>query len=205
MPTFHFSILLFITLMSIGITSYGQDTIWTDYANTSLKQEKIYLGKEKLAENIYHANGEVWMSVRYDEQAAQTWKWYYENGNPYFEAVIIDDLLQGSYKIWYENGQLAEQLQFEDSIEQGTARFYYPNGQLAMLGTYKDGEMIETWNFYDTEGELANGKWSWRFAASPDIVRMQGNLSNGKRTGKWIYKGTANEGRPNQLVFEQVY
>jgi antitoxin component YwqK of YwqJK toxin-antitoxin module len=61
------------------------------------------------------------MTVQYDKASAENWKWYYDNGNPYFEATIVNDWLQGRYKIWYENGQLAEELFFKDNIEYGPA------------------------------------------------------------------------------------
>ena len=74
----------------------AQDTLITNYPNTQQRWEKVYAKGEKTAENIYHANGTPWMTVQYDSKSEENWKWYYDNGNPYFEATIIDDLLQGS-------------------------------------------------------------------------------------------------------------
>ncbi|MEN0047419.1 MAG: hypothetical protein AAF806_10205 [Bacteroidota bacterium] len=205
MNFYHVSILVLSSLNYLCSSIQAQDTLWTTYPDTSLKWEKIYEAEKKTAENIYHENGAAWMTVRYNKEEEQTWKWYYDNGNPYFEAIIIDDLLQGSYKIWYENGQLAEHLVFKDNVEQGLALFYHPNGQLAMKGNFQDGKMIGQWEFYDYDGNLPSGKWEWRFAASRAHIRVKGRLKNGKPIGKWVYKGTANQGRKDQLAFEEWY
>lgn len=197
--------LLFIGLTLSISSSFAQDTLHTNYPQTQQRWDKIYQGGKKIAENIYHANETPWMTVQYDEKSVQEWKWYYENGNPYFEAIIVDDLLQGSYKIWYENGQLAEALFFKDNLEDGPAIFYHPNGQLAMKGEYRAGEMIGDWIFYDENGDAPNGKWVWRFAASQENIRVRGQFSNGLPTGEWNYRATANQGRSNQKQFKRLF
>lgn len=199
------TILLSITLCYTFTIATAQDTLQITYPNSSSRWQKIYEGDEKVAENIYHENGAEWMTVRYEAEEVEAWKWYYDNGNPYFEATIIDDELQGSYKIWYENGQLAERLFFEDNIENGEALFYHPNGQLAMKGVFQNGKMVGRWLFFDENGEMPTGNWQWAFAATPDAWRMEGQLENGKRIGMWQYSGTANMEQSNQLRFEEIY
>ena len=201
----HISILIFILQIITIPFLNAQDTLLTNYPNSTLRWEKIYQKEEKIAENIYHENGEAWMTVKYQDEETQAWKWYYDNGNPYFEAIFVNDLLQGSYKIWYENGQLAEHLYFKDHVENGLALFYYPNGQLAMKGIFENGQMIGKWEFFTDKGKTPDGVWEWRFAASLDKVRVKGQFKNGQPHGKWIYKGTANQGRKSQLVFEKIY
>jgi hypothetical protein len=199
------TILLSITICYTITLATAQDTIQTTYPNSSSRWQKIYEGGEKVAENIYHKNGVEWMTVRYEAEEVEVWKWYYDNGNPYFEATIIDDELQGSYKIWYESGKLAERLVFKDNIENGEALFYHPNGRLAMKGYFQEGEMVGDWQFFDVNGDPPTGNWTWTFAASPKQLRMEGQLKNGRRVGAWRYSGTADLGRLNQLRFEEVY
>ncbi|MEL6718368.1 MAG: hypothetical protein AAFP82_06605 [Bacteroidota bacterium] len=205
MKFIHASILIFILQIIIIPFLNAQDTLLTKYPNSTLRWEKVYQEEEKIAENIYHENGEAWMTVQYQNEANQVWKWYYDNGNPYFEAIIVDDLLQGSYKIWYENGQLAEQLFFKDNVENGLAVFYHSNGQLAMKGIFEKGQMIGDWEFFTAEGETPDGVWEWYFAAALDQIRVKGQFKNGQPYGKWVYWGTANQGRKSQLVFEKEF
>ncbi|MEM1326509.1 MAG: toxin-antitoxin system YwqK family antitoxin [Bacteroidota bacterium] len=193
----------FILSICYFLSATAQDTLSTTYPNSNSRWQKIYEGNQKVAENIYHENGAEWMTVRYETAQREAWKWYYDNGNPYFEATIINDELQGTYKIWYENGQLAERLTFEDNIENGLATFYHPNGQLAMKGHFRDGKMIGDWLFFDENGELPTGDWRWAFAASPDAFRMEGKLKHGRQIGTWQCRGTANMGKRSQLVMEQ--
>lgn len=185
-------ILIFISLLScLPVSSQAQDTVFTNYPNTLQRWEKVFIANKKVSENIYHANGTQWMTVRYDSSSVEHWKWYHENGNPFFEAKILDDELQGAYRVWYENGQLAERLFFKDNLENGRAEFYHPNGQLAMTGNFEQGKMTGQWMCYDTAGGLAEGAWVWRFAALPENIRMSGNLVNGAPTGTWNYQTTA--------------
>ena len=194
-------------LCSILIISnaFSQDTLVTKYPNTNQKWEKIYIDDEKTSENIYHENATPWMTVEYNTDSEEDWKWYYENGSPYFEGTIVNDLLQGTYKIWYKNGQLAESLFFNDNLENGLAMFYHESGQLAMKGMYYMGKMVGDWQFYDEDGRPFTGYWKWKFAASMEHTRMEGELKDGERIGKWIYRTTADQDKPYQQVFEEFF
>ena len=192
-------------VMLLCVSLCAQDTVITNYPNSQQRWEKIFAEGKKTAENIYYADDTPWMTVQYDEQSAENWKWFHDNGKPYFEALIINDLLQGTYKIWYENGQLAEALNFKDNLENGSAIFYHSNGQLAMRGEYREGKMIDEWIFFDKDGNVPEGDWEWRFAASEENVRVQGQFQNGKPVGEWKYRTTANQGRSNQRQFIRVY
>ena len=145
------------------------------------------------------------MTVKYDADSSENWKWFHENGNPYFKATIINDWLQGNYKVWYENGQLAESINFKDNVEDGPATFYHPNGQLAMKGIFSEGRMVGDWKFYDKNGNPPTGMWEWKFAASPDNIRVKGLLIYGRPSGTWTNWGTANQGRGSQLKYSQDY
>lgn len=200
------SVLLLLGWLVLGLPmASAQDTTVIYYPNTDQRWEKIYRADQKMAENIYYPNEQPWMTVRYQPSEERQWKWYHDNGNPYFEATIIDDLLQGTYTIWYENGQVAERLFFRDNVENGPAQFYHSNGQLAMSGTYQDGKMVGIWQFYNSSGQLADGAWTWPFAASTNANRMEGQLQEGRRSGQWMYQGTANLGRANQLRFTEQF
>ena len=196
---------LVAAMLGLGLCAQSTDTVLTTYPDTDQRWEKIYAQGEKVAENIYYTNDTAWMTVRYDRDEVEHWKWYYDNGNPYFEATIINDWLQGSYKIWYEDGQLAEEIFFEDHVENGPAIFYHPNGQIAMQGLYRDGEMVGDGAFFDKNGHPPNGNWSWPFAASLDNIRVEGQFKNGQPTGTWTYRGTGNQGRSSQLQFQRLY
>lgn len=205
LPFSMVTLILMFACLFFANSSISQDTLFTNYPGSSKKWEKIYDGANLQAENIYHDNGAQWMTVRYDQPSDEKWKWYYDNGNPYFEATIIQDELQGIYSIWYENGQLAERIEFKDNLENGVGLFYYPTGQLAMQGLYENGKMTGQWQFFDVEGRPARGAWKWVFAASQNHIRVQGELTNGTPVGTWKYKSTANQGRANQLCFTQTY
>ena len=193
--------LLSILCLLFSHSIYSQDTVVTNYPNSDQRWEKIYDDNQKIAENIYHKNGLEWMTVQYNESYEQKWKWYYDDGSPYFESMIINDLLQGEYKIWYENGQLAERIFFKNNLEDGPATFFYPNGQIAMQGYYEKGEMVGPWYFFDRNGKLPNGDWNWKFAASNKTTRIKGTFSKGDPVGSWEYRTTANQGLANQKTF----
>ncbi|MEN0006478.1 MAG: hypothetical protein AAF798_20165 [Bacteroidota bacterium] len=194
-----YPLLLWAMLLSSFLSA--QDTIVTNYPNTDQRWEKVFDEGQKVAENIYYEDASPWMTVQYEPAKVENWKWYYNNGNPYFEATYVNDLLQGTYQIWYENGQLAESLRFKDHLEDGAAVFYHPNGQIAMQGTYQNGEMIGTWQFFDPTGQPASGAWEWSFAASPDQLRVRGQLQAGRAIGKWQYSATTNQGLASQKRF----
>ncbi|MEM9919868.1 MAG: hypothetical protein AAF990_17360 [Bacteroidota bacterium] len=189
-------------LIFVGLFVNAQDTILTQYPNTQQRWEKIFLSDQKIAENIYHENGTAWMTVKYDKDQAEQWKWFYPDGQPFFEATIIEDKLQGSYRIWYENGQLAEQLNFIDHLENGPATFFHPNGQLAMSGQYVKGKMVGDWQFFAQDGCPPEGEWQWQFAALPEFTRMSGLLKDGVPIGKWIYRTTATSKNGKQKALE---
>ena len=192
---------LFCTLLLslISIYSTAQDTIRSNYPNTQQKWERVFVNDQKLAENIYHANGTPWMTVQYSNKKAEEWKWYHDNGQPFFRATIVNDLLEGDYRVWYENGQLAELLYFVNNREEGPGVFFHPNGQVAMRGWYQDGEMVGEWQFYDENGNPPEGQWSWAFAALPKFTRISGEFRDGKPYGKWTYKTTDGK-RPKTFV-----
>ncbi|MTB53520.1 toxin-antitoxin system YwqK family antitoxin [Lewinella sp. W8] len=198
MRPFH----LLLILLFCGFAANAQDTLLTNYPNTQQRWEKIFLAGEKVAENIYHANGTPWMTVRYNEERDEQWKWFHANGEPFFAATIIDDQLQGTYRIWYENGQLAEKLNFVDNLEDGPATFYHPNGQLAMEGQYATGKMVGNWQFFAEDGTPAEGAWAWQFAALPEFTRLSGSLKSGMPVGTWTYRTTATPRNGRQIMLE---
>lgn len=178
----------------------AQDTIVKNYPETDQRWEIVYSEGKKIKETIYYNTGKSWMTAKYDVDNKEYWRWYHQNGNPFFKATIINDKIEGKYQIWYENGQLAEQLNFKHQIEEGLAQFYYPNGQLAMKGTYTNGKMIGNWDFFDKKGQPADGQWEWPFAALPNQIRIKGTLENGKRVGRWTYQTSASGKEKKQFV-----
>ena len=193
----------FSFLLLSGYGMWAQDTLVTQYPGTELPWLKVNDGPQKQSEFIYHANDQIWMQVRYEGET-ERWDWYYDNGQPYFKATIIDNALQGLYQIGYANGQMAEVINFTDHIEDGSAWFYYPNGQLAMTGTYRDGEMMNDWVFYRASGSLADGPWQWLFAADSSRLRMKGEVRNGMMSGTWQYTSIANLGTSSEKNFTFV-
>lgn len=179
----------------------AQDTIKTKYPNTQQLWEKIFMDGQKVAENIYHENGTPWMTFQYEEDQIEKYKWFHDNGNPFFEATNVDGKLQGSYRIWHENGQLAEQLNFVDNLENGPATFFYSNGQLAMSGQYVMGKMTDDWQFFSKDGSPADGKWQWQFSALPEFTRVSGLLRDGVPVGRWIYRTTSTSKNGRQEEF----
>ncbi|MEL6656925.1 MAG: hypothetical protein AAFY48_11225 [Bacteroidota bacterium] len=205
MNSVQLTLLLSLNFVYLMLSAQTIDTLLTYYPGTEQRWEKVYTDGQKTAENIYYTSDAPWMTVQYDAQEREAWKWYYDNGQPYFQATIVDDQLQGRYRIWYEHGQVAEDLYFTDHIENGPAIFYHPNGQVAMQGQYLDGEMVGDWLFFDEDGLPPNGDWSWPFAASLEHIRVQGQFTNGLPSGTWTYWATANQGLASQKVFQRVY
>ncbi|MEM6516538.1 MAG: hypothetical protein AAF688_10180 [Bacteroidota bacterium] len=191
------SLLMMIFTVSIG---FAQDTILKNYPETNQRWEVLKNKGKKVQETIYYDTGQSWMTAKYGSDKKEYWKWYYENGKPFFEATIIDDKIEGNYQIWYENGQLAEHLNFIGQIEEGPAQFYHRNGQLAMKGNYRNGKMVGNWEFFDENGCYADGEWKWFFAALPEQIRIKGMLENGKRVGKWTYHTTSSGIEKKQFV-----
>lgn len=192
-------------MIVLAFSVKAQDTLITNYPDSKKVWEKLFEEGKKIKETIYYENGQVWMTASYNTDEKEDWNWFYENGNPFFSAKIVNEELQGNYRIWYENGQLAESLNFVDNIEQGEATYWYPNGQLATKGVYTDGKMTGEWNFYAEDGSPAEGIWNWKFAALNQFVRMEGFMISGKRVGTWVYRGTAERGSEGQLVFVEEF
>ena len=184
--------------------SIAQDTLRTNYPDSEQVWEKVFRDKQKVNETVYFEDGSTWMTASYKGKEAN-WKWYHENGKPYFEATIIADLLQGSYKIWYENGQLAEQIEFTDNLENGLATFYYPNGQIAMRGSYLEGKMVGSWKFFNDKGEPYSGDWVWKLAADQKTVRVTGKLVEGEMVGAWQYRTTAGTRQGPLYLFKESH
>ena len=195
----------FLYTTSLLISSFylvAQDTITTFYPNTQQSWEKVFVAGKKVAENIYHENGTPWMTFQYEADKTELYKWFHENGQPFFEATNVNGELQGKYRIWYDNGQLAEELNFVDNLENGQAVFYYPSGQLAMSGQYLMGKMIGDWKFLSLDGSPAEGEWKWQFSALPEFTRLSGSLEKGKPVGQWIYRTTAtSKNGPQEELF----
>ena len=200
--------LLLLVGLALTLTSplnvAAQDTLVTNYPGSEQRWEKVFSGDKKMKETVYFQGGSTWMTASYNDKKAN-WKWYHENGKPYFEATIIDDLLQGTYKIWYKNGQLAEVIEFTDNLENGPATFYYPNGQVAMKGSYLNGKMVGNWTFHNEEGQPFDGEWQWTLAADQKTVRVSGNLLGGKRAGKWQYRTTAGTRKGPIYLFNESF
>ncbi|MEM9858858.1 MAG: hypothetical protein AAF843_15975 [Bacteroidota bacterium] len=192
-----------VTFILIAVTSYswGQDTLLTNYPNTSQVWRKVLSGKQKIEETVFYDSGQPWMTATYNEDS-EYWRWYHQNGNLFWEAKIVDNKIQGRYRIWYDNGQLAERLHFVDNLENGPAEFYYPNGQCAISGNYTSGIMTGQWLFFTENGSDANGKWVWPFAALPDENRMEGHLKNGEPVGLWHYQTTAGKNATGHQIFK---
>ena len=193
---------LLTLLLSVSFSLFAQDTLSTNYPDSKKVWKKVYSDSKKTQDLIYWENGREWMTARYDSADVEYWKWYHENGNPYWKATIIRDELQGVYKIWYESGQLAEEVIFLNHLEDGPAVFYYENGQIASTGNYENGKMVGHWQFYDQSGNSFDGQWSWPFAAETETNRMEGTIENGKRVGVWIYQTTAG-GKKRRKYSEQ--
>ncbi|OEK03374.1 hypothetical protein BFP97_18410 [Roseivirga sp. 4D4] len=194
--------LLILLLLIVTFSLKGQDTVRTNYPGSEKVWKKVFNGAKKSQDLIYWENGREWMTAKYDTADVEYWKWYHENGNPYFEATIIRDELQGLYKIWYESGQLAEEITFLNHLEDGPAIFYYRNGTIAAKGSYHKGKMIGDWKFYDKDGLSFNGKWVWPFAADTSSLRMEGQIKDHQRLGSWKYRTTAGGKKPKVFIEE---
>ena len=199
----HTLILTIALVFLFCISLNAQDTVITNYPGTNQRWEKVFSQDEKIAENIFHANGTPWMTVKYDNQV-EDWNWYHENNNPFFSATISNQKIEGNYTVWYENGQIAEELIFSNNLENGPAIFYYPNGQIAMQGQYELGEMTGEWTFFNPDGTPPDGSWEWYFAALPDDIRISGHLKNGRPVGMWKYSTTARKDKnyPSVLIWD---
>ena len=192
------------SFISFATCLNGQDTLQSNYPGTNQQWEKIFEGGQKIKETIYYSDNSTWMQAEYDGDV-ESWNWYYENGNPYFSATIVDDLIQGTYRIWYRNGQIAEEIEMTDNRENGPASFYYPSGQVAAKGKYKEGRMVGDWTFFNNEGQLFDGDWKWLFAADSAKVRMQGEVRGGKLAGKWEYRTIDRLGDGEEPRFTDVH
>ncbi len=192
------------SLISFATCLNGQDTLQSNYPGTNQQWEKIFEGGQKIKETIYYSDNSTWMQAEYDGDV-ESWNWYYENGNSYFSATIVDDLIQGTYRIWYRNGQIAEEIEMTDNRENGPASFYYPSGQVAAKGKYKEGRMVGDWTFFNNEGQLFDGDWKWLFAADSAKVRMQGEVRGGKLAGKWEYRTIDRLGDGEEPRFTDVH
>lgn len=65
---------------------------------------------------------------------------YYETGEVYRRAKLVDGKLEGCMTDYYKDGKVLSERYFERGLQQGRTVFYYPNGQMKEVQYFEAGK-----------------------------------------------------------------
>jgi len=144
------------------------------------------------------------------------WKTFYENGNPHFELMYLNDTLNGFSKEYNPDGTLKGISKYnmgvlEKDVPELSAldmrNIYYEDGRIKSVETYKDGLPEGTFKYYDTTGKVTDAKiykdgvlmaqgifdemgkeqGQWKEYHPDGTLRWEGEYKDGVKVGEWKY------------------
>jgi TonB family protein len=126
---------------------------------------------------------------------------YYLDGEKRASITYKKGIAHGAYKVFYKNGVVKESGRFSSGIPISLKRAFYDNGDpksqsmYSVLDSTLQHKMLNIW---DNSGELmiSNGNGEFKEFDENDQPLIQGNYTNGLKTGDWVYyKKTTNKNR----------
>ncbi len=111
-------------------------------------------------------------------------KFWYDNGQLYYENNYKNGKLNGIQKFWYDNGQLYYEENYKNGKKEGIQKGWYDNGQLLYENNYKEGK--------------AEGKQKRWY--NNGILTFEQNYENGNMKGIqkiWDFNG--------KITYEDIY
>jgi len=144
------------------------------------------------------------------------WKEFYENGNPHFELIYLNDTLNGFCKEFNPDGTLKGISKYnmgnkEENVPElavlDIRNNYYADGKIKSQETYKDGQPEGTFKYYDTLGIITSAKiykegilmaegifdefgkeqGPWKELHPDGTLRGEGEYKDGMKVGDWKF------------------
>jgi antitoxin component YwqK of YwqJK toxin-antitoxin module len=127
------------------------------YGNKQLQGAGYYRQGKRIGPwRIYHPNGQLSLSLQFDDQGREQGQWldFYENGNISSVKLYANGKLTGSVSFFYESGQLRMQQQYSEGLMNGISIIYWPNGNIKKMGHFKSGLQHGEVIHYDEDGSI---------------------------------------------------
>lgn len=104
----------------------------------------------------WHANGEVWVSGRYEHgRRVGEWQERWPSGTLRFAGNYVADKLNGTESWWYANGGIEWQVHRKDGVRHGQEIWWHPNGNRRRVGSYDNGARHGVFSIFSPEGRAA--------------------------------------------------
>lgn len=127
------------------------------YGNGKLQGAGCYRQGKRIGPwRIYHPDGQLSLSLQFDDQGREQGQWldYFENGNISSVKLYVNGKLTGSVSFFYENGQIRMQQQYSEGLMNGISIIYWPNGNVKKIGRFRSGHQHGEVNHYNEDGSV---------------------------------------------------
>lgn len=131
---------------------------------------------------------------------------YFDNGQLQAKGVVKDGTIIGKYETWYKNGKPDEEHEYDENGKgNGIAREYDEDGKLYYEAEIRK-DIIVNYKWIDKSGKVLKeakeekGELNYLFYYPEGMLRGEGLLKKGEKTGKWKYYD-----RMGNLVTEEVF
>lgn len=121
---------------------------------------------------------------------------YYETGELYLKATMINNNLQGAAQYFYKDGKVMEKGTYQNNKRSGKWTYYYPDGKIQKIYDFA-GEEPLIMEVYTSSGTPTvvngNGKFKTKFSPNNQCLEYEilGNVLNGKKHGKWTWMNSS--------------
>ena len=99
-------------------------------------------------------------------------KYWFENGQLFYEGMFVDGRKEGKWIWWYEDGTKEMEKVHKKGKPDGLWRWWNESGELMKSGTYVNGMKQGMWNYYYDKGQKyfediekqireGTGHWQW--------------------------------------------
>jgi len=133
---------------------------------------------------------------------------YDSKGNLFFKASMINNYLSGDAKYFHENGKLKEEGRYINDVRDGKWTYYYPDGKVEKIIDFINGEPLIL-EYYSRNGKAevtnGNGRYRTEFSHVQECTPFEawGEVSNGKRTGKWVFYNPGFHQKVSNEIYEE--
>lgn len=126
--------------------NYRSESFYFDDNARLYKYQEFKEGKLDGLYRTYHAKGNVWEELEYEEgklifvRQMATW-----NGQPMPTGTLADG--NGELRRYYPDGIIFSKVNYKNGLPNDSATYYEENGFVRARGTYRDGKLTGTWEF----------------------------------------------------------
>jgi antitoxin component YwqK of YwqJK toxin-antitoxin module len=133
----------FTALLS-GLTyKIGNEIHWEDRNGNPITVEPINTEENKYIVRYYWENGNKWWEYEYQNgQLHGKWIAWYKNGNKRWEREYQNGQLHGKCIRWYKNGNKCWEHECQNGQRYGKCIDWYENGNKRWEEEYQNGKLI---------------------------------------------------------------